>query len=68
MIKECKVILRNSIHMVVMFGDTEIQMVSDGEKHSTVYVKYEKEIYSIVGKNEYDKFLASLKKLNDPIQ
>lgn len=43
--------------MVISFDDELIQMPSTENKTDIVYVKYENSKYSIVEKDEYDKFL-----------
>lgn len=55
MIKECKVLLRNEYVMVIDFEGTKIQMPSDNSDSNTVFVKYEKDRYSITDKLEEKK-------------
>ena len=62
MIKECKVILRNELVMVVLFDGKEIQITSDKQNTTTVFVKLEKGKYSIVSKDEFDRYEKSNKK------
>lgn len=52
MIKECKVILRNHLIMVVLYGDKKIQMPTDNTNKQTVYVKKENGKYILVDKLE----------------
>ena len=54
MIKECNVISRNDLIMVVTYGDTKVQLPSDNKNTDTVFVKYEREKYSISDKEAYD--------------
>lgn len=54
MIKECNVISRNDLIMVVTYGDTKVQLPSDRKNTDTVFVKYEREKYSISDKEAYD--------------
>ena len=54
MIKECNVISRNDLIMVVTYGDTKVQLTSDHKNTDTVFVKYEREKYSISDKEAYD--------------
>lgn len=55
MAKECKVILRNQLVMVVLYGDKKIQMSTDNTNKSTVYVKKEYGKYFLVDKPEDEK-------------
>lgn len=55
MIKECKVILRNQLIMVVLYGDKKIQMSTDNTSKQTVYVKKENGKYILVDKLEEAK-------------
>nr|WP_297932437.1 hypothetical protein [uncultured Lachnoclostridium sp.] len=55
MTKECKVLLRNKLVMVVNFDGKEIQMPSDHKETNTVFVKYENDRYSITDKLEEEK-------------
>lgn len=50
--KECKVILRNQLVMVVLYGDKKIQMPTDNTNKQTVYVKKENGKYFLVDKLE----------------
>lgn len=50
--KECKVILRNQLVMVVLYGDKKIQMPTDNTDKQTVYVKKENGKYFLVDKLE----------------
>lgn len=52
MAKECKVILRNQLVMVVLYGDKKIQMPTDNTDKQTVYVKKENSRYFLVDKLE----------------
>lgn len=52
MAKECKVILRNQLVMVVLYGDKKIQMPTDNTNKQTVYVKKENGKYFLVDKLE----------------
>lgn len=64
MIKECNVILHNSLVAVVVFDGKEIQVPSNKLIGKTAYVKYEKEKYIIVSKEEYLKSLEKKQKTN----
>ena len=55
MTKECKVLLRNKLVMVVDFDGKEIQMPSDHATTNTVFVKYENDRYTITDKLEEKK-------------
>jgi hypothetical protein len=55
MIKECKVLLRNKLVMVVDFDGKEIQMPSDHTDKNTVFVKHENDRYTITCKLEEEK-------------
>lgn len=55
MVKECKVILRNQLIMVVLYGDKIIQMPTDNTNKHTVYVKKEYGKYFLVDKLEEEK-------------
>lgn len=57
MIKECKVILRNSAVMVVDFGGTKVQFPTTKTNGEVVYVEYIDGKYSIVSKEDYEKSL-----------
>ena len=63
MIKECKVILRNPIHMVVMFDDTEVQMPTDEAKNPIVYVELDNAKYSISTKEKFESQVPQNKKI-----
>ena len=52
MTKECKVLMRNELVMVVDFDGKEIQMPSDHTDKDIVFVKYENDRFSIVDKLE----------------
>lgn len=66
MVKECRVILRNSVNMVVLFGDIEVQMPTDNGKVSTVYIKHENENYTVCEKSVYDEYLNKTKRPREP--
>ena len=53
--KECRVILRNQLVMVVLYGDKKIQMPTDNTNKPTVYVKKEYGRYFLVDKLEEEK-------------
>ncbi len=55
MTKECKVLMRNELVMVVDFDGKEIQMPSDHTDKDTVFVKYENDKFLIVDKLEEEK-------------
>lgn len=55
MAKECKVILRNQLVMVVLYGDKKIQMPTDNTNKQTVYVKKEYGKYFLVDKLKEEK-------------
>lgn len=55
MIKECKVLMRNELVMVIDFDGKEIQMPSDHKDSNIVFVKYENDRFSIVDKLEKEK-------------
>lgn len=61
MTKECKVLLRNELVMVVNFDGKEIQMPSDHKDTDTVFVKYENDRYSIICKMEEEKKSVKVK-------
>lgn len=48
--------------MVVLFDGKEIQITSDKQNTTTVFVKLEKGKYSIVSKDEFDRYEKSNKK------
>lgn len=63
MIKECDVILKNKSIFVADYEGSEVQFTTtDLLKEDTVYIKFEKEKYSIVSKEEYEKSLVVDKK------
>lgn len=64
MIKECNVILHNSLVAVVVFDGKKIQVPSNKLIGKTAYVKYEKEKYIIISKEEYLKSLEKKQKTN----
>ena len=69
MIKECKVVLRNQLIMVVLYGDKKIQMPTDNTTKQTVYVKKENEKYILVDKLEETKsFKYEKQKRNKAIE
>lgn len=47
MVKECIVLFRNAINMVVDFEGSQIQMPTDNSKSNTVLIKFENNKYSI---------------------
>ena len=55
MTKECKVLMRNELVMVVDFDGKEIQMPSDHTDKDTVFVKYENDRYFITCNLEEEK-------------
>lgn len=59
MVKECKVILHNSVVAVVNFGGTHIQFPATKINGETVYVEYVDGRYTIISRNEYEKSLKS---------
>lgn len=64
MIKECNVILHNSLVAVVVFDGKEIQVPSNKLIGKTAYVKCEKEKFIIVSKEEYLKSLEKKQKVS----
>ena len=50
MVKECKVIMRNHLVMVVLYGNKEIQLPTDNTNNPIVYVKKEYGKYILVDK------------------
>ena len=56
LIKECKVILHNDLVAVVLFDKKEIQVSNSELIGTTAYVKFENEKYTVVSKDEYEKF------------
>ena len=61
MTKECKVLMRNELVMVVDFDGKEIQMPSDHKDTNIVFVKYENDRFSIVDKLEKEKKPVKIK-------
>ena len=61
MTKECKVLLRNELVMVVDFDGKEIQMPSDHATTNTIFVKFENDGYSITDKLEEEKKSVKVK-------
>lgn len=61
MTKECKVLMRNELVMVVDFDGKEIQMPSDHTDKDIVFVKYENDRFSIVDKLEKEKKPVKIK-------
>lgn len=61
MIKECKVLMRNELVMVIDFYGKEIQMPSDHKDSNVVFVKYENDRFSIVDKLEKEKKSVKVK-------
>lgn len=57
MIKECKVILHNDLVSVVLFDKKEIQVPSNKLIGNTAYVKFDNDKYTVVSKNEFEKFV-----------
>jgi hypothetical protein len=62
MIKECKVIMKNPINMVVLFDGIEVQMPSNDKVSTIAYVEYDNSKYYLSSKDEYEKELASEKR------
>lgn len=56
LIKECKVILHNDLVAVVLFDGKEIQVPNSKLINKTTYVKFENEKYTVVSKDEFEKF------------
>lgn len=61
MIKECKVILHNDKVAVVLFDDKKIQVPNSEHISNTAYVKFDKGIYSVVSKDDFDKSIKQSK-------
>lgn len=61
MTKECKVLMRNELVMVIDFDGKEIQMPSDHKDTNIVFVKYENDKFLIVDKLEEEKKLIKVK-------
>lgn len=55
MIKECNVVLHNSLVAVIVFDGKEIQVPSNKLIGKTAYVKLENNKYTVVSKDEYLK-------------
>lgn len=64
MTKECKVLMRNELVMVVDFDGKEIQMPSDHTDKDIVFVKYENDRFSIVDKLEKEKKPVKVKSVS----
>lgn len=64
MIKECNVVLHNSLVAVFVFDGKEVQVPSNKLIDKTAYVKYENEKYIIVSKEEYLKSLEKKQKVS----
>lgn len=56
LIKECKVVLHNDLVAVVLFDGKEIQVPNSKLIGATAYVNFENEKYTIVSKDEFEKF------------
>lgn len=55
MIKECNIISNNGLNMVIDYDGKIIQMPSTHIHNSTCFVKYDKGIYSVVSRDDYEK-------------
>lgn len=55
MVKECTVILRNALIMVVDYEGEKIQLPTDNNTSKSVFIKYSKGTYELINKSEYDK-------------
>lgn len=65
MIKECKVLMWNECNMVVEFNGEKVQMPSTKKNEKSVYIKFDKNRYSIATEDEYKKSLIKhIKKEN----
>jgi len=62
MIKECKVLSRNSLVMVVDYDGKEVQLPTDGRRTPTVYVKHDA-TFEVVSKEDFDKQEAEKQKV-----
>ena len=61
MIKECKIVLHNSVCVVVDCDGTNVQFPYMENASGSVYVDIVGSKYSIVSKRDYDKALAKAK-------
>ncbi|MDR2277374.1 MAG: hypothetical protein LBE23_05905 [Vagococcus sp.] len=59
MIKECKVLKWNELVMVIDFDGVNVQMPSYENNVPFVYIKLEKERYSLSSKAEYELSLVN---------
>lgn len=66
MVKECRVVLRNPINMVVLFDGVEVQMPTDNGSKSVVYIKYDNGNYIICEESVYDEYLNKSKRQREP--
>lgn len=56
MIKKCKVIARNTIHMVVIYDGIEVQMPTDFTSDTEVYIRKVGNGFVLSSENEFTKF------------
>ena len=57
MIKECKVVMQNSFSSVVLFDGVNVQIPTSFVNDGVAFVKCEDGFYSVVSKEDYEKFL-----------
>lgn len=62
MIRECKVLMRNNLVMVVDFEGKEVQMPSDNGNEETIYIELQDNKFTVVSKEKYDSSLRPIKK------
>lgn len=62
MIRECKVLMRNNLLMVVDFEGKEVQMPSDNGNEENIYVELQDNKFTVVSKEKYDSSLRPIKK------
>ncbi|MDU7030173.1 MAG: hypothetical protein E6357_21115 [Clostridiales bacterium] len=62
MIRECKVLMRNNLVMVVDFEGKEVQMPSDNGDEVNIYVELQDNKFTVVSKEKYDSSLRPIKK------
>ena len=66
MIRECDVLSRNNLVMVIDFMGNIIQLPTDNKNNKTVFVDFKNGIYSLVSEAEYNKSFKKNIKLKKP--
>ncbi|WP_152614233.1 hypothetical protein [Robinsoniella peoriensis] len=62
MIRECNVLMRNNLVMVVDFDGKKVQMPTDNSEEDKIYVELQNNKFTVTSKDKYDNFSKPVKK------